>query len=118
MPMQGPAPSELLCSLLTAPVRVVQEADRVPMYRVRFAAADIWEGNDPDSSDTVDVEVYQPWLEAASPLALDEQRTKRWAACWEHMAYPESTWDQGPCPLVCSHPDYEYDSIGPSVWRS
>ena len=49
----------------------------MPMYRVRFAAADIWEGNEPDSSDTVDVEVYQPWLEAASPLALDEQRTKR-----------------------------------------
>ena len=49
----------------------------MPMYRVRFAAADIWEGNEPDSKDTVDVEVYQPWLEAASPDALDVQRAKR-----------------------------------------
>ena len=49
----------------------------MPLYRVRFAAADIWEGNDPGCKDSVDVEVYQPWLESAPAAALQQQTAKR-----------------------------------------
>ena len=35
---------------------------RVPLYRVRFALADVWDERG-DSNDTVDVELYEHWLE-------------------------------------------------------
>ena len=81
----------LQCSFSTQmSLLLVQEADRVPLYRVRFAAADIWEGNDADSKDTVDVEVYQPWLQAAAADALDQQQAKRCTSCLGSLENPKS----------------------------
>ena len=51
---------------------------RAPLFRVRFFQSDLWEGyagGAPSASDdTVDVEIYQPWLEAAAPSDLEAQR--------------------------------------------
>ena len=55
-----------------------QEPTKVALYRVRFAAADIWEGYG-DDPDTVDIEIYQPWLEPADSAALGAQRATRCA---------------------------------------
>jgi len=38
---------------------------KLPMYRVRFRQTDIWPDYRGRPSDTVDVEIYQHWLEAA-----------------------------------------------------
>ena len=34
-----------------------------PLYRVRFRQNDLWPGNHDETKDTVDVEIYQNWLE-------------------------------------------------------
>jgi hypothetical protein len=34
-----------------------------PLYRVRFKQADVWHGYQGSANDTVDVEIYQHWLE-------------------------------------------------------
>ena len=40
------------------------EAERLPLYRVRFRMADLWdEAETPD--DTIDAEIYAHWLEPA-----------------------------------------------------
>ena len=36
-----------------------------PLYRVRFAARALWGTRAEDEADTVEVEVYEHWLEAA-----------------------------------------------------
>lgn len=36
-----------------------------PLYRVRFAQPDLWPGYAGSPADTVDVEIYQHWLEPA-----------------------------------------------------
>jgi nitrile hydratase subunit beta len=38
---------------------------RQPLYRVRFRQTDLWPGYRGAAADTVDVEVYQHWLEPA-----------------------------------------------------
>ena len=35
-----------------------------PLYRVRFRQADVWPDYGGPAGDTVDVEIYQHWLEA------------------------------------------------------
>jgi hypothetical protein len=42
------------------------DGERLPLYRVRFAFADVW--GDPFASelDTIDVEIYEHWLEPGS----------------------------------------------------
>lgn len=37
----------------------------VPLYRVRFAHPDLWPHEPHASLDTVDVEIYEHWLESA-----------------------------------------------------
>jgi nitrile hydratase len=37
----------------------------VPLYRVRFAQAQVWPGYAGPAGDTVDVEIYEHWLEPA-----------------------------------------------------
>ena len=40
-----------------------RDADAVPLYRVRFEAREVW-GDDAGSPlDTIDVEIYEHWLE-------------------------------------------------------
>jgi nitrile hydratase len=36
-----------------------------PLYRVRFAATELWSGYTEDPADLVEIEIYQHWLEAA-----------------------------------------------------
>ena len=36
-----------------------------PLYRVRFRQADIWQGYAGKGNDSVDIEIYQHWLEPA-----------------------------------------------------
>ena len=38
---------------------------RQPLYRVRFQQRDIWPGYAGQLADTVDVDIYQHWLESA-----------------------------------------------------
>jgi hypothetical protein len=37
---------------------------RQPLYRVRFLQREVWPAYDGNPSDTVDVEIFQNWLEA------------------------------------------------------
>ena len=37
-----------------------------PLYRVRFAQTEVWPGYDGVATDTVDVEIYEHWLDGAS----------------------------------------------------
>lgn len=37
----------------------------VPLYRVRFLSRDLWQGYGEGPADTVDIEIYEHWLEAA-----------------------------------------------------
>lgn len=36
-----------------------------PLYRVRFRQADLWDGYSGPTQDTIEIEIYQHWLEAA-----------------------------------------------------
>ncbi|MGD9536117.1 MAG: SH3-like domain-containing protein [Alphaproteobacteria bacterium] len=36
-----------------------------PLYRVRFAQREVWPGYDGGAQDTIDVELYEHWLEPA-----------------------------------------------------
>jgi nitrile hydratase len=38
---------------------------RLPLYRVRFRQADVWPDYAGPADDTVDIEIYQHWLEPA-----------------------------------------------------
>lgn len=35
-----------------------------PLYRVRFASRDLWPGYTEGDTDTIEIEIYQHWLEA------------------------------------------------------
>ncbi len=35
-----------------------------PLYRVRFRQADVWDAYDGGQDDTVDIEIFQHWLQA------------------------------------------------------
>jgi nitrile hydratase len=37
----------------------------LPLYRVRFALGELWPEDRPRAGDTVDVEIYEHWLEPA-----------------------------------------------------
>ncbi|KAK9812957.1 hypothetical protein WJX72_006391 [[Myrmecia] bisecta] len=45
-----------------------------PLYRVRFAQRDVWEGYTGSPADSVEIEIYQPWLEPATAEDLARQR--------------------------------------------
>lgn len=42
-----------------------KDAPRQPLYRVRFPQRDVWADYRGQPNDTVDVEIYQHWLEPA-----------------------------------------------------
>ena len=58
----GPALTEDLVAVMiiqqtcSKPVFLQEPAARIPLYRVRFTSADVWEGNEQDGS-TIDIEV-------------------------------------------------------------
>lgn len=37
-----------------------------PLYRVRFRQADLWDGYGGPANDSVEIEIFEHWLEAAS----------------------------------------------------
>ena len=39
---------------------------KLPLYRVRFRQTDVWPDYDNGANDTIDVELYEPWLEPAT----------------------------------------------------
>lgn len=56
---------ERLCGAFANPEELAARRDGLPaqpLYRVRFALADLWGGG---GADTLDVEIYQHWLEPA-----------------------------------------------------
>lgn len=55
----------------------MQELPRQPLYRVTFHQQDTWEGYTGSAADTLDVEVYQAWLEPATKQQLQSQRQSR-----------------------------------------
>ena len=67
MPMQGLSPDP-------DQVAFREPVTRQPLYRVRFAQSDIWPEYAQDSKDTVDIEIHQPWLEAATAAELRQQQ--------------------------------------------
>jgi nitrile hydratase len=55
---------ERLCGAFANPEELAARRDgapALPLYRVRFALSALWGG--PDGADTVDVEIYEHWLE-------------------------------------------------------
>eukprot|EP00798_Chlamydomonas_sp_ICE-L_P030467 gene30467-35478_t len=65
-----------------------------PLYRVRFHQRDLWEHYDGADGDTVDVDIFQPWLEPATQLELAEQQL-----AWRGQSRPEKRHkggDEGP----------------------
>lgn len=40
------------------------DGDTIALYRVRFLQREIWNGYAGDSADTLDVELYEHWLES------------------------------------------------------
>lgn len=46
---------------------------RQALYRVRFAQSDVWQNYDDGAADTVDVELYEHWLEPMAAQHGDAQ---------------------------------------------
>ena len=59
---------ERLCGAYPNPEELAYSRNGLPaqpLYRVRFAQADLWPDYAGSRADTVDVEIYQHWLEPA-----------------------------------------------------
>ena len=59
---------ERICGAFPNPEELAYHRSGLPMlplYRVRFAATELWPDYSGNKSDTVDIEIYQHWLEAA-----------------------------------------------------
>jgi nitrile hydratase len=59
---------ERLCGSFPNPEELAQMRDGLPaqpLYRVRFRQKDVWPDYRGPESDTVDIEIYQHWLEKA-----------------------------------------------------
>jgi hypothetical protein len=60
---------ERLCGVFGNPEELAYArpgSSRQPLYRVRFRQGDIWPDYGGQRADTVDIEIYQHWLEPAS----------------------------------------------------
>ena len=53
-----------LCRYLTFPLQMCT-VSRVPLYRVHFKQSDLWADYDGKPEDTLELEIYEHWLEAA-----------------------------------------------------
>lgn len=59
---------ERLCGAFANPEHLAYHRDGLPaapLYRVRFWMADLWGAGTEQAGDTLDVEIYEHWLEAA-----------------------------------------------------
>eukprot|EP00747_Dinoflagellata_sp_TGD_P049941 gnl/TRDRNA2_/TRDRNA2_146486_c0_seq3.p1 gnl/TRDRNA2_/TRDRNA2_146486_c0~~gnl/TRDRNA2_/TRDRNA2_146486_c0_seq3.p1 ORF type:complete len:389 (+),score=46.31 gnl/TRDRNA2_/TRDRNA2_146486_c0_seq3:52-1167(+) len=77
-----------------------------PLYRVRFQQCKLWPEFSGANSDTVDVEVYQNWLEAASadgplpppvPPAYKDSCPIRWDGAWVRVHKGRSDVERKAC---------------------
>ncbi len=60
---------ERVCGSFRNPETLAYGGDglpKQPLYRVRFAQAEVWPGYDGAATDSVDVEIYEHWLDGAS----------------------------------------------------
>jgi nitrile hydratase len=60
---------ERLCGRFPNPEELAQMRDGlppVPLYRVRFLQKDVWPDYAGPAQDTVDIEIFQHWLETAT----------------------------------------------------
>lgn len=60
---------ERICGAFPNPEELAYARDGLPrqhLYRIRFRQADVWENYGGGKDDTLDVEVYQHWLESCS----------------------------------------------------
>lgn len=60
---------ERLCGVFGNPESLAHGGDGLPaqpLYRVRFAARELWGARAERDGDTIEVEVHEHWLEAAS----------------------------------------------------
>jgi nitrile hydratase len=67
---------ERLCGTFANPEELAYNRSgepRQPLYRVRFAQASVWPDYAGPSDDTIDVELYQHWLEPAAPGRQPEE---------------------------------------------
>ena len=61
---------ERLCGQYANPEELAYGRDgrpRLPLYRVRFRQCEVWPAYAGAPEDTLDVEIYQHWLEADAP---------------------------------------------------
>lgn len=67
---------ERICGEFGNPEDLAFGRDGTPkqsLYRVRFAQRDVWQGYDDGAADTVDVELYEHWLEPMAAKHGDAQ---------------------------------------------
>jgi nitrile hydratase len=59
---------ERLCGAFANPEELAYARDGLPaqpLYRVRFAARELWPDYREDPADVIEIEIYQHWLESA-----------------------------------------------------
>ena len=70
---------ERICGAFPNPEELAYGFDGEPrrvLYRVRFAQNEIWPGYDGPQHDTLDIEIFEHWLEARDPdAAIGEARS-------------------------------------------
>ena len=60
---------ERICGAFKNPEKLAfgtYDAERIPLYRVRFDQAHVWPDYDGPPDDTIEVEIFEHWLEPAS----------------------------------------------------
>ena len=61
---------ERICGAFPNPEELAQMRSGLPaqpLYRVRFLQTDVWPGYAGQPSDTIDIEIFQHWLEQEKP---------------------------------------------------
>ncbi len=81
--------------------------------RVRFFQTDVWEGYVGHKEDTVEVEIFQPWLLPASQAELEAQRSKS-SALSESLAAGGSV-QHGPSGVLTSASGHNDHGSGPAM---
>lgn len=90
---------------------LMQELPRQPLYRVTFHQRDVWEGYTGSPADTLDIEIYQAWLEPATQVELGHQHEHR-HELHEHAenhSHPGHGHQHGD-PQVIDHGDHTHEA--------
>ena len=87
----------------------VQELPRQPLYRVTFHQGHVWEGYTGSNLDTIDVEVYQAWLEPATKEQLQTQQQGKDHAHTHAHAAQHGHGQQHGDPQSIDHGDHTHE---------